>query len=298
MNGLLLINKPAGVTSHDVVYRVRKIMQTKEVGHSGTLDPMASGLMVILVGEATKLSSFVTDGDKEYRLGIKLGITTDTLDVTGQVLTEKPVICEAEQILKEALNLQGEFDLPIPMYSAKKVDGKKLYEYAREDITIEQPRKVMKFWDVRSHNTEKTIEFSLFCSKGSFIRSWAQLLGEKLGCGAALSSLIRTKSHFYTLEDAISLDDLEKLEIAERLKRLVPLDQALVGVKRIRIKGQDAVLMKNGQISHQLRVQLISQFKPGVDEYIQILPEEKGRLLAVIGLDKEQGFRIKRVFNC
>lgn len=298
MNGLLLINKPAGVTSHDVVYRVRRIMQTKEVGHSGTLDPMASGLMVILIGEATKLSSFVTDGDKEYRLGLKLGITTDTLDVTGQVLIEKPVQCEVDEILKEALNLHGEFELPIPMYSAKKVDGKKLYEYAREDIAIEQPRKIMKFWDVRSHITGKLIEFSLFCSKGSFIRSWAQLLGEKLGCGAALASLVRTKSHFYDLEDAISLDDLEKLDPSERQKRLVPLDQALVGVKRIRVKGQDAVLMKNGQISHQLRVQLISQFNPGVDEYIQILPEEKGKLLAVVGLDKEQGFKIKRVFNC
>lgn len=298
MNGLLLINKPAGLTSHDVVARVRRIMQTKEVGHSGTLDPMASGLMVLLIGEATKLSSFVTDGDKEYRLGLKLGITTDTLDVTGQILTEKAVNCDQQQILDEALKIQGEFELPIPMYSAKKIDGKKLYEYAREEIAIEQPRKIMKFWDVRPHFTEKLVEFSLFCSKGSFIRSWAQFLGENLECGAALSSLIRTKSHFYALEDSVTLEELENLAVADRHARLVPLDQALVGVKKIRIKGQDAVLMKNGQISHQLRVQLIAQFNPERDEYIQILPEDKGKLLAVIGLDKDQGFKIKRVFNC
>lgn len=298
MNGLLLINKPAGLTSHDVVHRVRRIMQTKEVGHSGTLDPMASGLMVLLIGEATKLSSFVTDGDKEYQLGLQLGITTDTLDITGQVLTEKLVTQSHEQIVEQALALQGELELPIPMYSAKKIDGKKLYEYAREEIAIEQPRKMMKFWDVKSHLTEKKIEFSLSCSKGSFIRSWVQFLGEKLGCGAALSSLIRTKSHFYHLEDAISLEELENLSIEERQKRLVPLDQALVGVKKVRVKGQDAVLMKNGQISHQLRVQLISQFNPEKDEFIQILPEQKGQLLAVIGLDKGQGFKIKRVFNC
>lgn len=298
MNGLLLINKPAGLTSHDVVHRARRIMQTKEVGHSGTLDPMASGLMVLLVGEATKLSSFVTDGDKEYQLGIQLGITTDTLDITGQVLTEKPVTQAYDEILQQALQLEGEFDLPIPMYSAKKVDGKKLYEYAREEIAIEQPHKVMKFWDVRAHKTEKTIEFSLVCSKGSFIRSWAQLLGEKLGCGAALSSLVRTKSHFYNLEDAVSLDQLEQMSAEERAQRLVPLDEALVGAKRIRIKGQDAVLMKNGQISHQLRVQLITQFNPEQDEYIQVLSEKRGQLLAIIGLEKDQGFKIKRVFNC
>lgn len=298
MNGLLLINKPAGLTSHDVVHRVRRALHTKEVGHSGTLDPMASGLMVLLIGEATKLSSFVTDGDKEYRLGLKLGITTDTLDVTGQILTENPVTQESEQILKQALDLQGEFELPIPMYSAKKVDGRKLYEYARESIEVEQPKKMMKFWDVRSHMGEKQIEFSLSCSKGSFIRSWGQLLGEKLGCGAALSSLVRTKSHAYHLQDAVTIEALETMTTDEQKKRLVPLDQALVGVKKIRIKGQDAVLMKNGQISHQLRVQLISQFNPGQDEYIQILPEEKGKLLAVVGLEKDQGFKIKRVFNC
>lgn len=298
MNGLLLINKPAGLTSHDVVHRVRKALHTKEVGHSGTLDPMASGLMVLLIGEATKLSSFVTDGDKEYRLGLRLGITTDTLDVTGQVLTEKPVTHEMEYILEQALDLQGEFELPIPMYSAKKIDGRKLYEYARESIEIEQPKKMMRFWDVRSHRDEKQIEFSLSCSKGSFIRSWGQLLGEKLGCGAALSSLVRTKSHAYHLQDSITLDELEAMSVDQQKKRLVPLDQALVGVKKIRIKGQDAVLMKNGQISHQLRVQLISQFNPGQDEYIQILPEEKGKLLAVVGLEKDQGFKIKRVFNC
>ena len=298
MNGLLLIDKPQGITSHDVVSRVRRILQTKEVGHSGTLDPMASGLMVLLIGEATKLSSFVTDGDKTYHLGLRLGMTTDTLDITGQVLTEKVVSQSESEIIEQALKLQGEFQLPIPMYSAKKVDGRKLYEYAREDIKIEQPSKMMKFWEVQSHVGQKKVEFTLSCSRGSFIRSWAQLLGEKLGCGAALSSLIRTRSHDYKLSNAVKLEDLEKMSAEEKNRRLVPLDEALVGVKRIRIKGQDAVLMKNGQISHQLRIQLISQFNPDSDQIIQILPKEKGQLLALIGLEKDQGFRIKRVFNC
>ncbi|MEK6627550.1 MAG: tRNA pseudouridine(55) synthase TruB [Bdellovibrionota bacterium] len=294
MNGLLLINKPAGLTSHDVVARIRRILKIKEVGHSGTLDPLATGLMVLLIGEATKLSSYVTEGDKSYEVGFKLGVTTDTLDITGQLLTEKQVLCSAIEIENLALQLMGEFELPIPMFSAKKIDGKKLYEYAREGEIIVQPKKVMKFWNV----TKVTpTQFHLHCSKGSFVRSWVQLLGERLGSGAALSSLKRTSSHKYSLNDACTLEELESMEAQEIGTRLVALDQALEGLKSIRIKGQDAVLMRNGQISHSLRTQLITKFNPELDEIIQILPEEKGKLLALIGLEKGQGFKIKRVFN-
>jgi tRNA pseudouridine55 synthase len=144
----------------------------------------------------------------------------------------------------------------------------------------------------------KKIEFRLSCSKGSFIRSWVNLLGEKLGCGATMSSLVRLSSHQFDLKNALTLEQLEALTLEQKKAVLIPLDEALVGVKRIRIKGQDAIFMKNGQISHQLRIQLISQFNPEVDQIIQILPEQKGQLLALIGLEKDQGFRIKRVFNC
>ncbi|AGH95766.1 tRNA pseudouridine(55) synthase TruB [Pseudobdellovibrio exovorus] len=295
MNGLLLINKPAGMTSHDVVSRVRYLLKTKEVGHSGTLDPMATGLMVLLIGEATKLSSYVTEGDKSYAVGIRPGVTTDTLDITGQILAEKQVQCSEGQIQELALSLVGEFQLPIPMFSAKKVDGKKLYEYAREGVQIEQPQKKMAFWNV-TH--QEPLKFHLHCSKGSFIRSWVQLLGDRMGCGAAMASLERTSSHQYNLTEAMTLAELASMEAQEVSRKLVPLDKALKGVKSIRVKGQDAVLMKNGQISHSLRSQLISRFNPDQDEIIQILPEEKGRLLALVGLEKQQGFKIKRVFNC
>jgi tRNA pseudouridine55 synthase len=296
LNGLLLINKPQGLTSHDVVSRVRRILQTKEVGHSGTLDPLATGLMVLLIGEATKLSSYVTEGDKSYKVGVKLGVTTDTLDVTGQVLSENAVTQNLDEINKSALNLMGALDLPIPMFSAKKIDGKKLYEYAREGEVIEQPRKVMKFWNIEQ--TPEKLQFHLHCSKGSFVRSWVALLGETLGCGATMQSLERTSSHQFSLNDAISLEELEKINAQEVSKKLISLDQALKNVKFIRVKGQDAALMKNGQISHTLRSQLITRFNPDVDEVIQIFPEEKGKLLALIGLEKSQGFKIKRVFNC
>lgn len=295
MNGLLLVNKPEGMTSHDVVSRVRRLLHTREIGHSGTLDPMATGLMVLLVGEATKLSNFVTEGDKSYKVGFKLGITTDTLDITGKLLTEKQVLNTEAEITQAALALSGEFTLDIPMFSAKKVDGKKLYEYAREGVAIEIPTKQMKFWNVQQLSI---FEYSLHCSKGSFIRSWVKQLGENLGPGATMTSLKRTSSHQYHESDSLTLEELEKLSAEELSSRLIPMDRALKGVKSIRIKGQDAVLMKNGQISHPLRSQLITRFDPQTDTVIQILPEEKGKLLSLIGIEKDQGFKIKRVFNC
>lgn len=294
MNGLLLVNKPSGMTSHDVVSVVRRALGTREVGHSGTLDPMASGLMVLLIGEATKLSSYVTEGNKSYEVGLKLGVTTDTLDTTGQVLTEKQVTSSDHDVTQAALALVGEMNLPIPIFSAKKIDGKKLYEYAREGEAVEIPHKLMKFWSVEKRPDHA---FHLHCSKGSFVRSWVSLLGENLGCGAAMASLKRTSSHHYKLEDAIELDRLKDLSAEDKSKLLVPLDQALVGVKSIRVHGQDEVLLKNGQISHSLRSQLISRFDPNADELIQILPEKRGCLIALIGLEKGQGFKIKRVFN-
>jgi tRNA pseudouridine55 synthase len=294
LNGLLLVNKPSGLTSHDVVARVRRILGTREVGHSGTLDPLASGLMVLLIGEATKLSAYVTEGNKSYEVGLKLGVTTDTLDSTGTVLSEKHVGHSPEEVLKMALTLNGDFDLPIPLFSAKKIEGKKLYEYAREGETVQIPSKVMSFWGITagSHSS-----YSLSCSKGSFIRSWVQLLGERLGCGATMTSLKRTASHQYHLLDAADLADLEGQTAEAVSKRLVPLDEALKGTKSIRIKGQDESLMKNGQISHSLRSQLISRYNPTEDKLIQILPEQKGKLLALVGLEPGKGFAIKRVFN-
>jgi tRNA pseudouridine55 synthase len=282
------------MTSHDVVSRVRRALKTKEVGHSGTLDPLATGLMVLLIGEATKLSAYVTEGDKSYEVGVKFGVSTDTLDITGQVTAEKQVTQSHPEIVSAGEALAGEFHLDIPMFSAKKIDGKKLYEYAREGEKIEVPKKLMRFWNVK--HTEEN-RFHLHCSKGSFIRSWVQQLGENLGCGATMATLNRTSSHHFSLTEAVELDSLEGLSADELSKILIPLDRALKNVKGIRVKGQDAVLMKNGQISHSLRTQLISRFNPDQDEVIQIWPEDKGKLLALVGLEKGQGFKIKRVFN-
>lgn len=298
-HGLLLVDKPSGISSHDVVARVRRIMGTKAVGHSGTLDPLASGLMVCLINEGTKLSQYILEGDKGYRVRAQFGISTDTLDTTGTVLETRPVDLTKERILSEAEKLQGEFELPVPIYSAIKVQGKKLYEYARQDQEVVIPMKQMKFWDVTPIEVGPDwAEFDIKCSKGSYIRTWVDLLGKALGCGAAMSSLRRTWSSPYLLEGAQTLETIEQtVKAGERGSAFVNMDRALPMTKRVRVKGQDQVLLGNGQISHGLRTQLISLFKPHEDQYMQILAHETGDVLALVGLEQGKGFVIRRVFK-
>ncbi|KYG64916.1 pseudouridine synthase [Bdellovibrio bacteriovorus] len=298
-HGLLLVDKPSGISSHDVVSRLRRILGTKAVGHSGTLDPMASGLMACLINEGTKLSQYILEGDKGYRVKAQFGVRTDTLDTTGTVLETKPVDITKEQILAAAEKLQGEMEVEVPIYSAIKIQGKKLYEYAREEKEVEVPKKLMTFWDVEPVATGPDwAEFDIKCTKGSYIRTWVDLLGKKLGCGAAMSELRRTWSAPYVIAQGQTLESIE-LSVKNNGNRdaFIPMDQALPQVKRVRVKGQDRVLLGNGQISHDLRTQLITSFNPDVDQYIQVLDQESGNLLAIIGLEPGKGFALRRVFK-
>lgn len=298
-HGLLLVDKPSGISSHDVVARLRRILGTKAVGHSGTLDPLASGLMVCLINEGTKLSQYILEGDKGYRVRAQFGIRTNTLDTTGEVLETKPVELNKEKLLAEAMKLQGEMELEVPVYSAIKVQGKKLYEYARGEQEVTVPKKLMKFWDVTPVDMGADwTEFDIKCTKGSYIRTWVDLLGQALGCGAAMSALRRTWSAPYFLPQAQTLEAIEEAVKGESWgEAFVPMDRALPQAKRIRIKGQDRVLLGNGQISHDLRSQLITVFKPSQDQYIQVLDQESGQMLALVGLEPGRGFVLRRVFK-
>ena len=180
MNGLFLVDKPSGMTSHDVVARMRRLLATKAVGHAGTLDPLATGLLVILVGQATKLSQFILNGDKSYRVRVKFGVITDTDDITGEIVRETSSPDWTEAQLKQAVkDLTGSLELPVPIYSAIKVKGKKLYEQARKKQEVEAPLRKMDFkacelveWG------ESWADAFIHCSKGSYIRSWSRALGE------------------------------------------------------------------------------------------------------------------------
>ena len=301
LNGLLLVNKPSGITSHDVVARARRILSMKSIGHSGTLDPLASGLMVLLLGEATKLSQYILEGDKSYRVGLRLGFRTDTLDSTGKVLEEKPVMSSHSEVLSQAKNLQGDFEWPVPVYSAVKVQGQKLYDYARGDLAVEVPQKLMKFWslsEVIGKDSNPDLQFDITCSKGSYIRAWVDQLGQRLGCGAMMTSLVRTWSDPFFLDQALELEVIEsQWKSARHVTSFIDISKALPKVPKVRIKGLCEKLLTNGTISHDLRVQLIQSFNPSKDQIVQIFSQESGQILALIGLDPAKGFVIRRVLK-
>ena len=300
LNGLLLVNKPTGITSHDLVDQARKIFQTREVGHAGTLDPLAAGLMVLLLGQATKLSPYITDGDKAYTVEVLLGIKTDMLDITGKTLEEKEVTSAHIQKVSTVVNsLSGEFEWAVPMYSAVKVGGQKLYEIARENKIVETPKKIMKFWNIKqTSESSKTFWVDLECSKGSFIRTWVDQLGDQLGTGACMKSLIRTKSAPYSLAQALTLDETKQQVLNDKLpSNFVPMSWALPQVKKARVQTFDQTLLLNGQISHDLRRLLIGLVNPEESSLLQAVSMKDDRLLALIAFEKGQGFKIKRVFN-
>ncbi|MGA1204842.1 MAG: tRNA pseudouridine(55) synthase TruB [Opitutales bacterium] len=229
LEGVLLIDKPDGMTSHDVVDRVRHKLKMKRIGHAGTLDPCATGLMIILVGKATKLSQHLMGLDKTYEGIISLGVTTTTQDAEGEVLEEKPVPeLSEEKILEYMKEFVGDqYQVP-PMFSAKKQDGVPLYKLARKGKTVErEPR----FIHVASFKMDgwnsPNIEFTLSCSKGTYVRTIANDLGQKIGCGAHLKELRRTDIERFHIEDSIELESFEELSLEEIKEWLIPPYQAV-----------------------------------------------------------------------
>ena len=209
MNGILLINKPKGITSSDVVIKLRKILNTKKIGHTGTLDPIAEGLLVITIGEATKISSILIDHNKEYIATLKLGIKTDTYDTEGKVLEENPIPKDLD-IEKMILDFKGTYLQEVPIYSSVKVNGKKLYEYARNNIEVELPKREVNIEEIEVLDISNNIvKIKCTVSKGTYIRSLINDIGNKLGCGAIMTELVRTKVDEFSIDNSYTLEDVE-----------------------------------------------------------------------------------------
>lgn len=295
-SGLLLIDKPRGMTSHDVVSSIRRLSAQRQVGHAGTLDPLATGLMVVLMGEATKLSDFILSGDKSYIVEALLGVRSDTGDTDGTVLETQEVHVQNDLVMQTVKELQGEFMWPVPIYSAVKVQGQKLYEKARNQEIFTPPSKAMTFYksEFISFN-ENRVQVRLHCSKGSFVRTWVEKLGEKLGCGATVSMLRRESSFPYNLESALPLSD-EKLLLQDGSPHWVPFDKTLPDWPAFKVSGMDEKLLKNGQISHRLARFLEIEFSAPRFRGIKILDSKDSDLLALLTRD-ERGFSIRRVFQ-
>ena len=210
-SGVINIYKEAGYTSHDVVAKLRGILKQKKIGHTGTLDPQAQGVLPVCLGKGTKLCDLLADHDKEYEAVLRLGITTDTQDMEGTILKESSVQVSEEEVRTCILSFQGEQQQVPPMYSALKVNGKKLYELAREGKTIERKPRPVVFYEIRILDMElPLVRISVTCSKGTYIRTLCNDIGEKLGCGGAMEELLRTRSGNFTLEESMTLSQVEE----------------------------------------------------------------------------------------
>lgn len=209
MNGILLINKPIDYTSRDVVNKVSKILNTKKIGHTGTLDPIATGLLVLTIGNATKISELITGYKKEYIVTFKFGMETDTLDITGNKLFESNNQVNKEVLLEVLKKYKGKVIQEVPKYSAIKIDGKKLYEYARNNIDIELPKREINIYELELLEYSDEIKLRCKVSKGTYIRSLIRDIGRELNTYSTMTSLIRTKQGDFDLKNSFTIQDIE-----------------------------------------------------------------------------------------
>lgn len=246
VKGLLLLNKPSGMTSFSAVSAVKRLAHEKRVGHTGTLDPLATGVLPIFLGRATALSGLLLDGDKRYTAGIKLGITTDTDDITGAVLSEKIPEVNSNELRDALHNFTGKIKQIPPMYSALKRDGVRLYQLAREGKTIELEPRDIEIYDIKllsDINEENIFKIDVLVSKGTYIRSLARDIGEYLGCGATLVSLERTYAAGFDISECVKLEDLTEENITEFIS---PEEKAVMDYREVSVTEKQAIRFCNG----------------------------------------------------
>lgn len=250
MNGIILIDKPQGWTSHDVVAKLRGILHDRRIGHSGTLDPLATGLLVVFVGRATRAVEFAEADSKEYIAGLRLGLSTDTQDISGNVISECSDLPDEEAVYRAVNGFVGDIEQIPPMYSAVKIGGKKLYELARKGQSVERsPRKI----------TVSSIEIigreggdyllKIACSKGTYIRTLCNDIGASLGCGACMSSLRRVRAGAFSIEDAHSIDEVENAANEGQLVDIIlPVDTLFSALPELKVPESTANRLKTGNI--------------------------------------------------
>ena len=248
MDGVLNIRKEKGYTSFDVVAKLRGILHMKKIGHTGTLDPEAEGVLPVVLGKATKLVDLLTEKQKTYEALLHLGLETDTQDMTGKVLREQPVNVTEEEVIAVIRSFLGEQQQIPPMYSALKVDGKKLYELAREGKTVERKPRTVHFYEIEIKKIELPyIRFSVTCSKGTYIRTLCHDIGQKLGCGGCMEELIRTRSGNFDLEDSMTLAQVEEAVKNGTIEnRVIRIGQVLKDYPEIFCTREGDRLLENG----------------------------------------------------
>ena len=245
MNGIVIVNKPQGWTSQDVTARLRRVFGTRRIGHGGTLDPMATGVLPVFVGRATRGVEFFEHAEKTYEATLRLGIHTDTEDITGTVLEEKPVEVSREQFEKALESFRGDILQVPPMYSALKINGQKLCDLARKGKEVErQPRPITIYKLECLAFDGNTARLLVHCSKGTYIRTLCKDIGESLGCGGCMEALCRVTAGEYTLEGSVALDTLLETEIPEQYLR--PVDSMFVNYEKVILTENQEKRCRNG----------------------------------------------------
>ncbi len=250
MDGIILINKEKGITSFGVVAKIRKIFNVKKVGHCGTLDPEAMGVLPIMIGKATKISKYLVEHDKEYLATLKIGIKTDTGDLEGNIIkTEKFLLKEElkDKYISIIKSFIGENEQLPPMYSAIKVNGKKLYEYARDGKQIERTPRKIQIYDIKIENIDyanNEIIFKVKCSKGTYIRTLCESIAEKIGTIGVMKELTRTKIDNFCIDDCIKLDELEKSP--DKDKKIISIENLFKNIENIILNDRKTELFLNG----------------------------------------------------
>ena len=288
INGILNVYKEKGFTSHDVVAKLRGILHQKKIGHTGTLDPDAEGVLQICLGTATKLCDMLTDKSKTYHTVFKLGVVTDTQDITGTVQEENAVVCTEQQILDTIMSFVGKYEQVPPMYSAKKVNGKKLYEYAREGKVVERKACSVIIHSIEQIevNLEKNeISMDVSCSKGTYIRTLCHDIGQQLGCGACMLSLLRTKVSTFCIKDSLSLEKIQLLqEKGELLSYVYSPEQVLGEFSSIKVLEKGDKLLYNG---NALPKNLLAPMQEVSTEQVRVY-DSKGKFVAIYGWDRDK----------
>ena len=245
VHGVVLLNKPLGLSSNQALQKVRRLFQAEKAGHTGALDPLATGMLPLCFGEATKFSQFLLDADKRYITKVALGVRTTTGDAEGDVLTTEPVPDLTDEGLESLLDrFRGDIEQIPPMYSALKHEGKPLYEYARQGIVIERKRRAVTISNLTVlERTETSLTLDISCTKGTYIRTIGEDVGEALGCGAHLAALHRVSSAGYSPQDMITLEEFEAIAeggYPELDKHLLPMDSAVMHLNRVELSAADA----------------------------------------------------------
>lgn len=305
-NGVIIVNKEAGFTSHDVVAKLRGILKQKKIGHTGTLDPDATGVLPVCLGHATKLCDMLTDKDKTYETVMMLGKVTDTQDISGKIIEECDVaamkekgMLDDESILKTIMSFVGEYSQIPPMYSALKVNGRKLYELAREGIEIErQPRQVFINSIVDIVIDFPRVIMTVSCSKGTYIRTLCHDIGVKLGCGACMETLKRTRVSTFALEDALTLGEISELVATEGNidSHILPVEEIFKNYDCVYTKEEFDKLIYNGNSLKMNMVRMDGSARLTGEDKVRVY-DSKGTFMGIFVYNsKEKLLKVEKMF--